>query len=558
MLATPWEQRRSQYDFVIIGSGYGGSIAAARLAAAPLIPKPSVCILERGKEWQLEDFPEALPEVISSTVSKLNPLGLFELLNYPDISILKGSGLGGTSLINANVAIKPDREIFEQFGWPPSITFDELSPYYDRALSVLASAQHPRTLTEPKLAKFKALEVRAKELGISAESLHINVNFTIDGKNQYGVNQKPCIDCGNCACGCKVGAKNTLMMNYLPIAKNAGATILTQAEAKWIEKKPDSTWRVHGEHVNGVDDCSDFYIDAGEIIVAAGSLNSTEILFRSHAHGLSVSPALGTKFSGNGDFFGLAYNSDYETDFLGYTHNQKPAPGDSAAPGPNIVGLVRYTSGVPEDQRIAVEDFSFPSALNHVVKTLFGVIQGEKTVTGNEAAQQARLLKDLDPFARPHDPNGAMNHSMFYLLMAHDNARGVIQLQPSPTKPDGCISVSWDQAGQQPIFDRLNAEVRNHAKALRANFISNPTWHLLNLKHLLTAHPLGGCPMADDYTQGVVDPFGRVYAADGSLHLGLSVTDGSVIPSALGVNPLLTISALTERFIENKIAQFAS
>jgi cholesterol oxidase len=323
---------------------------------------------------------------------------------------------------------------------------------------------------------------------------------------------------------------------------------------KWIEQRPDGTWRVHGERVNGPDDRNDFYIDAAEIILAAGSLNSTEILLRSQAHGLSLSPALGTKFSGNGDFFGLAYNSDYETDVLGYPHDQKPGIGDSSPPGPNIVGLVRYTNGVPEAQRIAVEDLSFPSAYIHTVKALFGVIQGEKTVTGNEAAQRSRLLRDLDPFAPPHDPGGAMNHSMFYLVMGHDNSRGVIRLATSPAAPDGCVSVSWDQAGQQQIFDRLNQEIRNHARALRANFISNPTWHILNLKHLITAHPLGGCPMADDFRQGVVDPAGRVYKADGSVHLGLSVTDGSVIPSALGVNPLLTISALTERFIEKKIA----
>src|SRR5215471_20701687 len=112
MLATPWEERRSKYDFLVIGSGYGGAIAAARLASAVLSPKPSVCILERGKEWQPEDFPETLPDVVGSALSSVNPLGLFELLNYPDISVIKGSGLGGTSLINANVAIKPDREVF--------------------------------------------------------------------------------------------------------------------------------------------------------------------------------------------------------------------------------------------------------------------------------------------------------------------------------------------------------------------------------------------------------------------------------------------------------------
>src|ERR1051325_3178759 len=101
----------------------------------------------------------------------------------------------------------------------------------------------------------------------------------------------------------------------------------------------------------------------------------------------------------------------------------------------------------------------------------------------------------------------------------------------------------------------MNEELRRHARALSASFISNPTWSTFKIGHLITAHPLGGCPMGDDYLQGAVDPYGRVFAGDGSVHQGLHVTDGSVIPSALGVNPLLTISALTERFAERKIRE---
>ena len=114
------------------------------------------------------------------------------------------------------------------------------------------------------------------------------------------------------------------------------------------------------------------------------------------------------------------------------------------------------------------------------------------------------------------------------------------------TEPDGRIKISWDQAGQQQIFTRMNEELRRHAHALSASFISNPTWSFFNLRHLITAHPLGGCPMGDDHLQGAVDVYGRVFAGDGTVHQGLYVTDGSVVPSALGVNPFLTISALTE------------
>jgi cholesterol oxidase len=550
MLSTPWEQRKNSYDILIIGSGYGGAITAARLASADLNPKPSICILERGKEWEPGQYPETLGGVIDNARSDANPLGLYELLTHPEITVIKGSGLGGTSLINANVAIMPDREVFEQFNWPSTIKYDDLLPHYQRAHQVLAANPHPRAMQLPKV---QALDRRARELGGSVKPLDIVVNFTIDDKNMYGVPQKPCIDCGNCVSGCNVGAKNTLYMNYLPMARNAGATILTQAKVEYLKKLSGGGWQVHGKHYSGPKSYSDFDIQAREIVLSAGSLNSTEILLRSESEGLSVSPALGTKFSGNGDFFGLAYNGEYETDVLGYLAAERPGAGDSAEPGPNIVGLVRYNGSLPEAQRIAIEDFSFPSAYIDASKAAFAAIRGEDTVAGNEAAQFDRLTRDLDPFAAAHTPKGAMNHSMLYLVMGQDNARGTILFEKPLLEQDGKIRITWDKAGQQQIFTRMNQELRRHARTLRGSFISNPTWSMFHLGHLITAHPLGGCPMGDDYLQGAVDPYGRVYSGDGTVHEGLYVTDGSVIPSALGVNPFLTISALTERFAEQRI-----
>ena len=552
MLSTPWERRGSAYDFVVIGSGYGGAITAARLAAADLNPKPSICILERGKEWEPGNFPESLGDVLGATRSSVNPLGLYELLNYPDISVIKGCGLGGTSLINANVAIVPDREVFEQFHWPSAITYDALLPYYQRTRQVLGANPHPRAL---ELAKVKALDRRAQEMGTSAKPLDIVVNFAPAGNNAQNVYQAPCTDCGNCVTGCNVRAKNTLYMNYLPMAQQAGATIFTGCKVEWLEKLSGGGWRIHGRHVEEDGSGEEFTLNAGAICLSAGSLNSTEILLRSEMHGLSVSPVLGTRFSGNGDFFGLAYNGDYETDVLGYDWQQSPAPGDSPAPGPNIVGLVRYNGSLPESQRIAVEDFSFPSAYLAGAKALFGAIRGQDTVAGNEDAQRDRLLNDLNPASPAHDPDGAMNHTMLYLVMGQDDARGTILFEAPWTEPDGRIRISWSQVGQQQIFTRMNEELRRHARALRGNFISNPTWSIFRLGHLITAHPLGGCPMGDDYLQGAVDVYGRVFAGDGSVHQGLYVSDGSVIPSALGVNPFLTISALTERFAERKIGE---
>lgn len=135
MLSSNWAQRKNSYDFVVIGSGYGGAITAARIAAANLSPKPSVSILERGKErWPGSlRFPDTLDGVLDEFRSDVNPLGLYELLTCRDISVMKGCGLGGTSLINANVAATPDPEVFEQAEWPRALSWERLRPFYDRA-----------------------------------------------------------------------------------------------------------------------------------------------------------------------------------------------------------------------------------------------------------------------------------------------------------------------------------------------------------------------------------------------------------------------------------------
>ena len=210
--------------------------------------------------------------------------------------------------------------------------------------------------------------------------------------------QKPCIDCGNCVSGCNVGAKNTLYMNYLPMARNAGATILTQTKVEWLEKLAGRRLAHSREARQGRRRQRQVSRSTrARWCSPPASLNSTEILLRSEMHGLSVSPALGTKFSGNGDFFGLAYNGDYETDVLGYLHKQARRPAIRPRPARTSWALVRYTDGLPEAQRIAIEDFSFPSAYLDGAKAAFGLLRGQDTVTGNEDAQRARLARDFDP-----------------------------------------------------------------------------------------------------------------------------------------------------------------
>lgn len=550
MLAKDWAARKSRYDFVIVGSGYGGAITAARLANAPLTPKPSVCLLERGREWEVGRFPDSLEEVIRAQRQAANPLGLYELLTYRDISVIQGSGLGGTSLVNANVAIVPDEGVFEKPGWPAGVKLHILGPYYDLARRALAAGPHPRGA---QLLKVQALARRGAQIGLQAQPLDIAVNFTVDGLNPYGVRQKPCIDCGDCVTGCNVGAKNTLAMNYLPLARQGGADIFVQTEVLRVEKLSGGGWRVHGRRLNPGAAPENFAIEAGNVILAAGAINTTEILLRSQAAGLELSPAVGTTFGGNGDFFGLAYNGDFRTNVLGFG-NRPSSPRAANAPGPTIVAALRYHGAGAVDERFTIEDLSFPSAYVSAAKLAFGALRGADSDTGDEWEEQRRVLRDFNPFTPDH-PDGALNHTMVYLCMGFDDARGRIELETPWWDPDGRAVVVWENAGRQPVFHRINEELKRHTRALGASFIANPLWIVFNLRHLITAHPLGGCPMGEDPDQGAADEFGRVFAADGSVHEGLFVADGALIPTSLGVNPFLTIAALAERIAERKIRQ---
>ncbi|HKX31447.1 MAG TPA: GMC family oxidoreductase N-terminal domain-containing protein, partial [Blastocatellia bacterium] len=249
-LANNWNQRRGDgYDVIVIGSGYGAAVTAARLATAqwPSGNKPTICILERGREWLPGQFPDSLNRGIQETRSPLNPLGLYDNHFSPDIGVLMGSGLGGTSLVNANVAIRPDAEVFEREPWPQAVRDlsrnGMLGIYYDRARATLFASQHPDAL---RLSKVKALQKGAQGVtGAKFEIHDIAVNFRFEGLNQWGVQQHKCINCGDCTTGCNVGAKNTLDTNYLALAKRGGAEIFTQVECKHLSADPAGGYLVH-------------------------------------------------------------------------------------------------------------------------------------------------------------------------------------------------------------------------------------------------------------------------------------------------------------------------
>jgi cholesterol oxidase len=556
ILATAWDERLADaYDVIVVGSGYGGAITAARLANARITPKLKICLLERGREWPIGSFPDTMEHVVEQTYNPtLNPLGLYQIDVHTAISVLRGSGLGGTSLVNANVAIRPGPECFDT--WPAAIrqaaqipegSAGSLWNYYRRAEKILGVGHHPNGL---QLLKIQALQKRATELEKKVELLNIAVNFDQEGpvftRDGNSVMQRKCINCGDCMTGCNVGAKNTVYMNYLPLAKLGGAHIFTQTAVRHVEKSNDDSWTVNVTRHKNRFVKENATLAARNIVLAAGALGSTEILLRSQAKGLGLAPGIGSRFGGNGDFFGTSYNSDYITNNVGWGNHPGDAFNRDGGPGPSIVGLVRYKTDAPFGQRFNMEDLTVPRAYRNFLALVGRTAPVSRTGTENLQAQHQRREKD----AWHADPNGALNSSMMYLCMAHDDSAGRLYL-------DGhdALRIDWPDAGREPIFNEINQECFAHAKALGASFMEDATWHLSPWKTLVTAHPLGGCPMGEDGSHGVVDHLGKVFRDDTqAAHDGLYVADGSIIRSALEVNPFLTISALTERIAENIVA----
>lgn len=551
-LANNSGQLKDEYATVVVGSGYGGAITAARLAERGL----PVCLLERGREWQVGEFPDTFKEIAGSVRNKKHPLGLIDYYFCKDIDVLKGSGLGGTSLINANVALRPDADLFDDPRWPKLYRdladSEQIWNYYKRAEGMLRVGPHPKylELTKVQMVKKRADQLQDAEFG----PMNIAVNFDVDGPNHVGVLQKPCINCNDCVPGCNVSAKSTLAMNYLPYARQKGAEIFTQVEVLYLEKG-NGGYTVHYRVNTNKQYGEPRKLQAKNVVLSGGTLGSTEVLLRSAAHGLKTSSRLGFGFSGNADYLGLAYNTNFRTNVLGFG-NHPDSPRAQVRPGPTIVSAIQYNRSRPLAERFTIQDFTtFPSALVDFFRySLPGLaaVMGTDTDEGfrDKLQELDRVRKDLVRW----DPDGAANHSMVYLVMAIDNAQGRMRIDDKDR-----LQVGWPTLATDPIFETIEAELREHAKTLGGTFVHlgrfNP-WTQNN--NLITAHALGGCCLGEDADSGVVDVDGRVFDGQGGVHEGLHVVDGAIVPMPLAVNPLITISALAERIAERLAASLAA
>lgn len=542
-LSRPIGSLRDQYDAVVIGSGYGGGIAASRLARAGR----RVCVFERGKEMWPGEYPDTLGAFLKELQTGLpgkrtgDPTGLYDFRAFKDITVYMACGLGGTSILSSGASLRPDPRVFQDRHWPAGVRNDpDLDLHFARAEAMLRPVPYPGS--EPLVRKLTALERSARHLGKPSRRVPVFTNFERfpNGLNHAGVRQEPCIGCGDCEAGCNHHAKNTVLMNYLPDAARHGAEIFTRVRVRRLERRGDR-WIVHGERLDPEAKGATVAVGADLVVLGAGTLGTTEILLRSAAGGLRLSGALGRRFSGNGDMIGFSYNTEVAINGIGFGSNR---PEGRERVGPCVTGLVDAREGVPLEEGLILEEGGLPGALGAKLPAAFAaaaLATGVETDSGLKARGRRKRRELESTLLGPY--TGAVRNTQIYLTVCHDDSSGRMFLE------NDRLVVSWPGVGRQPGFARASELMRRATEALNGIYVQNPLWNELTGRNLITGHPLGGCPMADDARDGVVDSAGRVYAGDAgtAVHPGLWVMDAAVIPRSLGVNPGLTIAALAER-----------
>lgn len=531
-LASPVTELTGDFDVIIIGSGYGGAVCASRLARAGR----GVAVLERGREIVPGAFPQDVTGFVKAAQFEL-PAGrmgdrraLFRFVLDRDCGAVTGCGLGGTSLINAGVALRPDDELWEESRWPRALRGDRdglLREGFDRAEAMLRPVPYPETGSGgrrwPRLPKLDALEAAARATGAGEGFRRVPLTIAFEpGPSAGAVDQPGCELCGNCLTGCNTGAKTTLLTTYLPDAVAHGARLFTELDVRFIEDA-GGAYNVHFEPLALLRDrfgAAPMFVRASVVICAAGSLGSTEILLRSRARGLRISSALGRSFSGNGTTLGFSYDTDREVRAL---------VREGSVVGPAIAGMIDVRDGAT---RLLVQESAVPRPLAGVLGSVLRTTAPTGAAGALERVRRARRALT----------GKSVERTQCYAVTARDEAAGRLDLDGDR------LRIRWPGAGRQAVVSTIHARLEEVSRALGGTFVANPAWEKLPGHPPMTTHPLGGCAMAEDGTRGVVDDRGRVFAGDGTeTHDGLYVCDGSIFPGALGCNPLLTICALAER-----------
>ncbi|MGH9900567.1 MAG: GMC family oxidoreductase N-terminal domain-containing protein, partial [Pyrinomonadaceae bacterium] len=532
------------FDAVVIGSGFGGSVMACRLAEAGL----KVCLLERGKPYPPDSFPRAPFKLRSNFWDPSGGLyGMFNVWSFKGSGALVSSGLGGGSLIYANVLLRKDekwfvREDLSSGGyehWP--VTRADLEPHYEQVERMMNAQQYP--FDHPpydQTPKTRAMKDAAARLGLDWQLPKLAVAFRrhrVDQNNPddphnpplvgepfveepghenlHGRTRSTCRLCGECDIGCNYGSKNTLDFNYLSEAKRQGALVRTLCEVRSFEPRALGGYTVrYVEHDLAREgrkfDTSQLpqkEMTCARLIISAGTFGSPYLLLKNRSAFPRLSPRLGSRFGVNGDLLSFILKAKEKRN-----GDRVPRTLDPSF-GPVITSAIRVSDALDtggadvgaaggRERGFYVEDGGHPEFVNWLMETASDVPSaverlinfGRRSLWGlwglNPDADLSSAIADL------MGPADFSKSSMPILSMGRDIPDGQMRLRGK------YLDVDWNTKKSQAYYDRLVKTVRDIAGALDAEYMDNLPYKYL--RQVFTAHPLGGCPMGRNSGEGVV------------------------------------------------------
>ena len=559
-----------QYEAVVIGTGFGGAINACRLSKK--WPR-KVLVLERGKRYPMGSFPRSPHDVARNfwnvrSEERAGPgvtndeetHGMFDVRSFDHLDVVICAGLGGGSLIYANVFLEPPEEVFDE-RWPETCKKAELAPYFGVAKKVLGARPVPQN-DDPRrrIVRTERFQEVAKKLGRPSELTDINVFFGNDfdrplpigeqDRNRYGALQTSCVYCAECDLGCNTHSKNTLDLNYLFVAENRyQADLRTEHLVEKIaalngegDEDPAADgshgYRLYFRDLRTGGDALDSVL-AKRIVISAGSLGSTEILLRCkqrYATLPRISDRLGQQFSPNGDFLGFVLAGKEES-IPNY--------------GPVITQRTDFNllDNFDRERAFVLEDAAYPAfaawfvegskpgflrlgALWRTVKSVFSRLLSGASLGSMGYAFSGILGGDL-----------SQNTSVL-LCMGLDKANGVMSLDAN-----GRVAIRWPNRDSMSLYKAIVGAGNDFCASVGGKkYVALPTWYPPARRNV-GVHTLGGCVLGDGPESGVVSAdratFGQVFG-----YQGLYVADGGIVPTAVGANPVATISALSEMVAE--------
>jgi len=509
-----------EFDVVVIGSGFGGSVAALRLREKGY----TVAVLEAGRRFEDKDFPKTSWRLRKFLFAPaLGLYGIQRIHALPDVLILCGAGVGGGSLVYANTLYQPGDKYFDDPQWK-SITDwkSELTPFYELARRMLGVEINPYFSPSDQ-----AMKDVAEQMGVGHTftlaplGIHFGKGEGVESPDPYfggvGPARTGCTNCGSCMTGCRHNAKNTLPKNYLGLAEKAGAQVFPLTTATKLEQRGDGSWKITTKKTDDVFGSRGKTFIARDVVMAAGTYNTQKLM---HTFKATTLPKIS-------DFLGNLSRTNSEA----------------------LTGAIMPTTKIDFSRGAAITSSFYPSPDTHVEPVRYGkrsnsmgLLQTLLTDGWTSKERRRHWVKQFvaqpSLFAKILNVHKWSERTVITLVMQNVDSsikvfmkRGIFGNKLTSTNDSEHPNATYIPAANETI-KKVAENYGGIAAGTVGDLIGAP----------FTAHFVGGCVIGTDEKSGVIDPYHRVYN-----YPTLHVVDGSTITANLGGNPSLTITAQAER-----------